>query len=355
MRGFNQIPSLIQVWIAQFVVLIFFAEPVVRLYQLLFRPKTGIVATKFGWFDLLPWGVGLLCLVWLMRSIYAPRLGSVRWVPAFSAGPAVVWNGAGAASYTFTSTHPSYVFTDALAAGFAFFIFWAWNAAWQERRIEAYIILALGLLTPVSRLFAWYVLGLKPRPPAPGPEAQRYTDRVLAQGWRPVFAFYAVSIPILVVAGGLGWIYSARDARNRIASAIVIDPAALAGGRYFEDIRDRSNSYMAQSRLARIRIAAAGAAQRCVHATNKNVVHFNLRTELGPAGDTMLVLQPEAMRALERRLAAAGGTPVDLLGVLVRPPRPEAIPSWRQHVYCSLPGAARQPRWIFEVEEVLRR
>jgi hypothetical protein len=241
---------------------------------------------------------------------------------------------------------------DALAAGFAYFIYWAWADAWRERKLEGIIILALGLATPVARLVGWYVLGLRPSAPAPGPEAARHAEDMLREGWRPVFAFYAVLVPIVVVAGGLGWFYAERDQAARIASAIRIDPAELASRpRYFVEIRDMKAS-LEQSKLARIRVVVdAAGADRCEHATVKSAVHYNLQTVFGSAGHLMIVIKPEDLPKLKSRLAPEGT--VDLLGILVRPPRPGAIPAWRQHVYCALNRLAQQPRWIFEVEDVL--
>jgi hypothetical protein len=215
MRGFYKIPSVVQIWLAQMLVLLFFSDPVIRLVNVIVRPSTGILKTKFDWFDLVPWAIGAFCLGWLMLTIFRPTLGSVRWVPFFSAGPLGVWNHSAALRYTFPSTHPSYVFMDALAAGFAYFIYYAWADAWEERRLEGLIILALGLLTPVARLFAWYALGLRPPPPASGDEAARHTEDVVREAWRPVFAFYAVLVPIVVVAGGLGWYYTSSSSATR--------------------------------------------------------------------------------------------------------------------------------------------
>ena len=195
MRGFMRIPSVVQIWLAQMIVLLFLSDPVIRLVNVIVRPATGILKTKFDWFDLVPWAIGVLCLVWLMLTIFRPSLGRVKWTPFFQAGPLPVWNHSAALTYTFPSTHPAYVFMDALAAGFAYFIFWAWSTAWEERRVEGILILALGLLTPVARLFAWYVLGLRPPPPAASSEAEQFAQASLREAWRPVFAFYAVLAP----------------------------------------------------------------------------------------------------------------------------------------------------------------
>ncbi len=350
MRGFYKIPSLVQVWAAQIVVLFFFSDPLLRLVQLAFKPDGAYAQNRFSWLDLIPWAFGALCLAWLVKTILRPTLGKVRWVPSFGGGGAVVWNGAAAVNYDFPSTHPSYVFMDAIALGLAWFIAYAWSYNEATRPLEAYVIFGLGAFTPALRLVAWYVLGLRPAPPAPGAEAARYTARVLREGWRPVFAFYAVVVPILAVALGLGWIYSARDLERRRAGAIAIDPAALTDRAYFERIRDASVRSTEQSRLARIALVPAATAVRCEHATVKSAVHFNQRLALGAAGDLLLVLKPEHMPQIERRLAAAPGRPVPFMGILVRPP--SAVPAWRQHVWCTVP-AAGWPRWIFEVEEVL--
>lgn len=353
MRGFNSIPSVVQIWLAQMVVLLFLSDPVIRIVQLVFRPATGILKTKFDWFDIVPWMIGALCLYWLMRTIFAPKMGRVTWRPVFQAGPAIVWSEAAAVRYTFPSTHPSYVFMDALAAGMAFFIYWLWSTEWQERRLEGIIILALGLLTPVSRLFAWFVMGLKPAIPSADPAAKKHEAEALRQAWRPVFSFYAILVPIFVITGGLAWYFTERDQKARIESAVRITPDNLARPRFFEEIRDMGASQQ-QSKLARITIAPAGTAgaERCEHATVKTAVFYNLHTTYGGT-DIMITLPPAEKANLDRR-AAAGG-PIELLGILVRPPSPNAIPQWRAHVYCTLPRAQRQPRWIFEVEQVLER
>jgi len=351
MRGFYSIPSVVQIWLAQMIVLLFLSDLVIRLVQLVFRPPTGILKTKFDWFDIAPWTIGALCLYWLMRTIWAPKLGRVTWRPAFQAGPAVVWRDRMAVHYSFPSTHPSYVFMDALAAGTAFFIYWLWSTEWQERRLEGILILALGLLTPVSRLVAWFVFGLRPRVPSADAAAQKHEAEALRQAWRPVFFFYAILIPIFAVAGGLAWHFTARDWTARIENAIRITPENLARPRFFEEIRDTGAS-QPQSKLARITIASAAGTERCEHATVKTAVFYNLRATYAGA-EIMLTIAPAEKAKLDRR-AAAGGA-IELLGILVRPPAPHAIPQWRAHVYCTLPRAQRQPRWIFEVEQVLEK
>jgi hypothetical protein len=355
MRGFNKIPSVVQIWLAEMLVLLFFSDPVIRLVNVIVRPSTGILKTKFDWFDLVPWAIGGFCLVWLMLTIFRPTIGSVRWVPFFSAGPIGVWNHSMAIRYTFPSTHPSYVFMDALAAGMAFFIYWIWAEEWEERRLEGIIILALGLLAPVSRLIAWYVLGLRPPPPASGDEAARHTEDVLREGWRPVFAFYAVLVPILVIAGGVAWWQVAGEQRERLAAAVRVDPAELAAsGRYFVQLRDMKAS-LEQTKLARITIDAGTEGPRCQHETIKSAVHYNIRARFGAAGDMMLVMSPETREKLGKRRARGETGPIDFIGILVRPPAPSSIPNWRRHVYCSLFQGAAQPRWIFEVEDLVAR
>ena len=351
MRGFFKIPSVVQIWLAQMLVLLFLSDPVIRLVNVIARPSSGILKVKFDWFDLVPWAIGALCLVWLMLTIFRPTLGRVRWTPFFWAGPLPVWNHSAALTYTFPSTHPSYVFMDALAAGFAYFIYKVWAEGWEERRLEGIIILALGLLTPVARLFAWYMLGLRPPAPAPGPEAARHTEDVLREGWRPVFAFYAVLTPILLIAGGFAWFSTARDQKERMAAAIRIDAAKLAASaRYFQEIRD-TKATLEQSKLARITIETTGEGRRCQHETVKSAVHYNVRAPFGRAGEIMLVLAPETRDRILARRAKGDPGPYDLIGILVRPPA--AIPQWRRHVYCSLVAGAPPPRWIFEVEDVI--
>lgn len=351
MRGFFKIPSVVQIWLAQMLVLLFLSDPVIRLVNVIARPKSGILKTKFDWFDLLPWAIGTLCLVWLMLTIFRPTLGRVKWTPFFQAGPLPVWNSGAALTYTFPSTHPSYVFMDALAAGFAYFIYKVWAEGWEERRLEGIIILALGLLTPVARLFAWYALGLRPPAPAPGAEAARHTEDVLRQGWRPVFAFYAVLAPILLIAGGIAWFSTDRDQKERIAAAIRIDAGELASSaRYFQEIRDMKAT-LEQSKLARITIETTAEGPRCQHETVKSAVHYNVRAPFGPAGEIMLVLTPETRDRILARRAKGDPGPYDLLGILVRPPA--AIPQWRRHVYCTLAQGQPRPRWIFEAEDVI--
>lgn len=353
MRGFFKIPSVVQIWLAQMVVLLFLSDPVIRLVAVIARPSSGILKTKFGWFDLVPWAAGALCLSWLMLTIFRPALGRVRWIPFFRAGPLPVWNGAAAMTYTFPSTHPSYVFMDALAAGFAYFIYKIWAEGWDERRTEGLIVLALGLLTPAARLFAWYALGLRPPPPAPGEDTARHTAGVLREAWRPVFAFYAVFVPIIVVVGGLSWMFTDRDQKARIAAAVRIDADELAASaRYFQEIRD-TKATLEQSKLARITIETAAEGPRCQHETVKSSVHYNVRAPFGRAGEIMLVLTPETRDRILARRAKGDPGPYDLIGFLVRPPAP--IPSWRRHVYCSLLAGAPPPRWIFEVEDVVAR
>jgi hypothetical protein len=69
----------------------------------------------------------------------------------------------------------------------------------------------------------------------------------------------------------------------------------------------------------------------------------------------MLVMSPATRDGLAARRAKGDAGPFDFIGVLVRPPAPSAVPTWRRHVYCSLFQGEPQPRWIFEIEELLPR
>jgi hypothetical protein len=344
MSNLGRIPALVQIFAAEFAVVLFLSGGVMELARLVVPPGAGVLPSSFAWFDLIPYAIGALCLYWLMRTIWRPRVTRGRWVPVHWAGPVPVPNPTAATDYVFASTHPSYIAMDALAVGVGAFIYALWSSGWHERRVEGLLVLALTLVVPVSRLAAWYIFGIRPGR-GEGPAA----DAVVRGAWRPVVLFYGIMVPILAVAGGVAWFQIAGEARARLENAVRLEPAMLEA-RAFQAIRDTSVRWIEQSRPARLAVVPGEAGRRCVHAEDARQVTINRRVAFGAAGPLLLVLDAELDAALDRRAAARPGAAIEMLGIVMR--TPAVAPAWRRSMWCSL-AAGGAPAWIVEVERLV--
>ncbi|HJQ60072.1 MAG TPA: hypothetical protein VJ890_24415 [Vineibacter sp.] len=192
---FYKIASLFPILLADFVIPLFLPGPASALVYALCRPATGMIHFKLEWSDLLPMAVGLVGLIWLLASVLRPRISKVTWTPTFSTDNAVAWNPAASVDYALCSTHPSYMLVDLFATGVGYLIYWLRKTEWQERWIDGLISLALGLIGPVVRLVAWYMLGLRPTvkldivKAAPN-TARAMQDRAIERPRRPAARLY---------------------------------------------------------------------------------------------------------------------------------------------------------------------
>src|SRR5437660_2077758 len=147
MIAFNKIPSLVQIFMAEFLGVMFLSSPVSKLYERI-HPQLGYQSLPLEKSDYIFIVLGALLFVWVLATIFRPAVHATRFVPVFHAGGAVVFNSQMAADYAFSSTHPSYIFIDLLSVGFYWFVRVLWASYWKERAYQGTIMLALALAIP---------------------------------------------------------------------------------------------------------------------------------------------------------------------------------------------------------------
>jgi len=189
MKHFVKLPSLIQIIFFEMLMVLMVTPLVANIAYRLFRPESATVKTAVAWGDVVWFAIGLAALSWLLLSIFRPRIGKVSWVPAFGAGGVAVWNASWSATYPMPSTHPAYVFVDAVATAFSGVIASLWLLQFDDMWLLAWCILGVGALIPILRLFAWFVLGLRPYRAAEGAGGSA-AARVSAEAWKPVAHLY---------------------------------------------------------------------------------------------------------------------------------------------------------------------
>src|SRR6185369_15860890 len=144
MGQFNKIPSLIQIWLAEFLAVMFLFPVASKIYERI-HPAVQFHSLPLGTADYVFFAIGLLLYAWLLATIFRPGIHGTRFIPVFHSGGVVVANPQMAAEYSFASTHPSYVFIDILSVAFWWFVRWLWSEGWEERRFQGTILLALAL------------------------------------------------------------------------------------------------------------------------------------------------------------------------------------------------------------------
>lgn len=339
MGQFNKLPSLIQIWIAEFLAVMFLFPVASKIYERL-HPAVGYHSLPLDKADYVFFVIGLAIFAWLLATIFRPRVHATRFVPVFRAGGVVVWNEQMAADYLFSSTHPSYVFVDVFACGFWIFVRWLWSQGWEERVFQGTLLIAIAAVIPALRLFAWYVLRLRP----PGDEK---IQQEINSSWKPVLWLYGVLIGIGLVCAAFVIPAERRDRREQAekeAKLTVVDGASWQGSLSFGELRDAGKTDRTVTRVIRLR-----ATQKSPDATScgNKPGQTDFATVLATLGrEDVLIFSYSGWSDLVKRAAGNQGKPIEAIGRLE--PMPDRPPAWKN--ICGLEDLLRRPRWLFEEE-----
>lgn len=339
MNQFNKIPSLIQIWFAEFLAVMFLFPVASKIYERLY-PAVQFRSLPLGTADYVFCAIGLFLFAWLLATIFRPAVHSTRFVPVFHSGGIVVANPQMGAQYFFASTHPSYVFIDLLSCGFWWFVRWLWSEGWEERLFQGTILLVIALVIPVLRLLAWYVLRLRPA-------VDENTKEQLRSSWKPVAVLYGLFGAIAVVCAAFIIPSELRDRRERAAKAAklpVVDGASWHGPLSFGELRDPAKTGAPVTRVVRLRATQKSASATSCGNTPGMADFATVLATLGR--DEVLIFSYTGSSELIKRAAENGGKPIEAIGRLG--PMPDQPPSWKR--FCGLQDLARRPRWLLEEE-----
>ena len=339
MGQFNKIPSLIQIWFAEFLAVMFLFPVASKIYERL-HPAVEYHSLPLDKADYVFFIIGLLVFAWLLATIFRPRVHATRFVPVFRAGGVVVWNEQMGADYLFSSTHPSYVLVDIFACAFWWFVRWLWSEGWQERAFQGTILIAIAALIPTLRLLAWYVLRLRP----PGDEK---IQKEVATSWKPVAVLYVVLVGISLVTAAFVIPSERRDRRLQVekeAKLTVVDSAGWQGSLSFADLRDTEKNDRTVTHVIRLR--AIQKSPEAISCGNKPG-QPDFATVLATLGrEDVLIFSYSGWSDLVKRAVGNEGKPIESIGRLG--PMPDRPPSWKK--ICGLEDLPRRPRWLFEEE-----
>ena len=332
MKQFTKIPSLIQIFLAEWLAVMFLFPIVSKIYEWL-NPSVGYKSLPLDRVDYVLLVIGLLLYFWLLHEILRPKINTDSWVSLKTASDS-------GGDYSFASTHPSYVFVDILACGFWLFVRWAWSEGWQERTYQGTILIALAAVIPALRLIAWYVLRLRPRNRA---EVQN--------SWKPVALLYGVflgiglvtSIPVLFIQRRQN-----REQHQKEANLTTVETGNWKGSETFDALRDPDHNFDGQIGTRVIRLRANQKSSAGMTCTN-NAGEGEFATVLATLGtyDDVLIFSSTGPGSLVQRAQGNEGKPIEVMGRLTQ--MPSRIPAWKK--YCGLEELSPRPRWVFEEQQ----
>ena len=158
--------------------------------------------------------IGVAAAWWVLRGMFRPRLIGLKILdPIRKRANAYWWT-----MVAFTTTSPWYLLIDVLPVGYALLFRNDYTVAEAGcgnvyMVVASRALLAVALAFPVLRLFAWYVLRLRPDP------------KYQAGGWKQVAWFWAILSPFIVFS--IWWWVHLAIQEHRLP---VVDAQVLAGG-----------------------------------------------------------------------------------------------------------------------------
>ncbi|HWS99795.1 MAG TPA: hypothetical protein VN256_05920 [Pyrinomonadaceae bacterium] len=331
MKNLLKVPSVVQIWLAEFLCILFVSAFVTAAWNTLGARAPGEKPlgdmTNWLWYLL-----GFALLVWSVREILRPRIKRDSWVNFKT------WTDSGG-DYPFCSTHPSYVLVELITVAGTGYFLWAGLTEGVNVRFFA-VMFALALFFPALRLFAWYVLDLRIRDADETAEAWKPAAWLAA----PAFAVFAL-IAVLVFVDGV-------KQKRMIAELPVVDEQTFGEGRAaFARLADASHEEKV-TRFVRVRARqlSDGPAQ-C-----KNYENFEWATvlaDLGAGGDVLIVGHKgnDDYEALLGKSSGNRGQLIEAVGRLREMPPRDKILRWK--AYCGLdqlPPARPAGRWVLELE-----
>jgi hypothetical protein len=348
MKHFAKLPSLVQIIVAEVLMVLMVTPLVATIAGRVFQPTSATVKTTISWGDAVWFALGLALLAWLLRGIFRPHIEKVSWVPAFGAGGAVVWNSSWASGYALPSTHPAFVLVDAVAAAFAGVIAYLWLVQFDDMWVYAWSIIGVGVLVPVLRLFAWFALGLTPARTFADQAQRGAATRVSAEAWKPVAHLYGwFFAPLVLLFVIFGYRESAADARAYAALPAVTE-AELARRNPLLPLRDHTDTTERRTKRVRLTLVMKSAAPMvCQGERNKNrFTYVGVVLSAGEAGDVFVAGLREQGEAIVALTKGRAGQRIEVVGRLNE--MPAALPEWKW--YCDLDKIQPRPRWSLDVE-----
>jgi len=336
MDNFNKIPSLVQIFIAEFLGVLFLSVPFSKLYEKT-HPSVAYRTPPLDKWDYIFIALGALLIVWVLATIFRPAVHATRFVPVFHSGGLYVANPEMAADYLFSSTHPSYIFIDLLVVGFYWFVRSLWASYWQERAYQGTIMLGLALAIPVLRLLAWYVLRLRPR--------GENTRTEVGSSWKPVAMVYGFFLLPLSIFGAGVWFYQEHQRKVEDANLTVVEPNTWKGNETFNALLDPKENEAITRRIRLRAIQKSTTAATCTNDTNG--VFAAVLATLAPGHDVVIMNVGGSVEDLESLIKTANGNQGKLIEVTGRLRQmPMQIPSWKR--FCGLEKSSPRPVWALE-------
>lgn len=340
MSQFNKIPSIIQILVAEWLAVMFVFPFTSKLYERL-HPSVAYHSLPLDKADYVFFAIGLLLFVWLLATIFRPAVHETTFIPVFHSGGVYVWNPEMRADYLFSSTHPSYVFIDLLGSSLWWFARWAWSEGWQERTYQGTILVAMAMVIPALRLFAWYGLRLRP-------QGDNDVQKEVRNSWKPVALLYSILLLLALVAAAVivpSERRSKREQARKEASLTAIDSENWNGWRTVSSLREETKENANATRVVRLRaLQKSSAAMTCGNSPGQ--IDFATVVATLGRGDDVLIFSYSGVTGLVQRANGNDGKPIEAIGRLMR--MQDNHPAWKK--YCGLEELSPKPRWLFEEE-----
>lgn len=327
-----KIPSIIQILIAELLAVWGVTAFVMAVWNTMKPGSFGENASLRGFGNWVWFLLGLALLVWALREIFKPRVKKDSWVSPKTGATS-------GGSYGFCSTHPSYFFIDLIIVTFSAFMLWYARGAGVESKNYS-IMLAIALLFPVLRLFAWYALGL------------RIKDKhESAKAWKPAVVVASCFFLVFAIIGVMVAV-GERQHRQEIANMPVVDEQTFANSREtFARLADEKQKETGTVRLRAAQISDA--ALQCKN--NENIDFATVHASLGAGGDVLIVgskYDRSGFDELVNKSSGNKGQQIEVVGKLREMPSASAIEKWK--AYCGiekLPPTPQGGRWVLEMHE----
>lgn len=325
MGSLNKVPSLVQILIAEILCVLCLSSFVCGVLNTI-RPGTfGEEMNLHGIGNWVFYLLGFALFAWLLKETFRPKLKTDSWI-----NPKTGSSSGG--EYSFCSTHPSYIFADSIVVFFAAFLVWAgWTAQFNVKTFG--IMLAIALYFPLSRLFAWYILGL------------RLTGAEVKKALKPVLFLV---IPFYAVFGLIGAMVLKTEIQTRreIAEAPVIDETFDT--ETFSKLLEASQKEKI-TKLVKLKSKQISDPMLCQNNEKRDFI--SVLTALGNGEEVLVVGGDYAnlgFKEIKEKAENNKGQIIELLGKLKPMPARSEMKTW--FPYCGLEQLppTKSNRWIFE-------
>jgi hypothetical protein len=332
MKDFYKIPSVVQIFIADLLIVFCLSSLVMAILNTILPGAFGESATLSGIGNWIWFLLGIAIFVWMLFEIFRPRVKG-------DAYRAVNVNSSSKTSYSFCSTHPSYVLLDLLAViPFAFLIWYAGETGFSLKNL--FVMLAISLIVPCLRLFAWYIAGL------------RITDpEESCAAWKPVAWFSGIVFSVFALVGILG-IYSEFEHRGEIANLPLIDEQSLSRETFTRLLDEKSSA----KETGFVRLRAFQINNKAAICKNKDGINFaSIFADLGKDRKILIVGANYSGMGFDQLITKSNGNqgkPIEVIGKIREITSASDIESWKN--YCAVDKAFDEQSsgvWVLEIRE----